>query len=793
MWGFGVPLGDLYPVLGDLGYCTLRGFSLDPETAYAWIIAMVMGLGSYASYALARRIEIPGYSAWSHRMGCIAAICWTLDIGASREGGWVYTVIYGVWPQALATSLVWLGLVNLDRSVSNSRYGRRAALLLGAGLLAHPIALLHLVPMVGLWALFVGDRRASLTGIWSVGLGVGLSAVYWLPMLELRDNMAGYGWVYRSSQELQHWLLRGRWFRQMPSLFGYAAILGVIATLFFRHRWSRFLAAGAIALWFATSRSLFEGLRLELWSSGFTKIQYQRFMICAKPAIFAMTAFGLTLPIVMFDRAWSRKKCRLRDLRSEVPDWKCASLGLLLLLLGMFRLEEDLRFLRHRVEKVQGFAWPLKRSSSQAPGLEADYQAFLRWAKREHEAGHHYRFHVLTSRHDHNFMDITALAGHEVYKSGFTPADNFKHKPESRDPAVLDRLALTHELRKVAIDAPLVAGALRWGRIQVRPIPTSPRRAEAVELSGTKLAGSVGFSQTGPMSFGLEVSDTTPTPYLVQLPVAYYPRWKVRTKTGQELETLATPILGPWLGPVPNTPPGRWGGNDGRQPTLLSFRSQGPGGYEVSYQTWRVSDRLGLGISLFCLVSLCFTRPPRLRWIEPRRLAVMGWLAAAIAVMLRVGMQWPSHAKRWSERLDEITVLTGELEPAIFRSNMALERALVAKVSVDQPVRFQITPLPDTHALELWWSLEDDRGIRTAPEQTVYHVELRGMFHDGKSTVLLSQYFRHRPNRHAARIDLSHLKGGVERLEVSVSSNQTLVEKIAWSARPVEASDPLAR
>lgn len=793
MWGFGVPLGDLYPILGDAGYCMLRKLSFGPEAAYAWIFAGVMGLGALTSYSLARRIKIPGYSVWSHRMGCIAAVCWTFDLGASREGGWIYTVILGVWPQVLATSLVWLGLVNLDRSVLEPRYARRAAFLLGAGLLAHPIALLQLVPMVGLWALFVKDARSTATATWAIGLGIGLSAVCWLPMLELRDNMAGYGWVYRSSETLQHRLAGGQWFQRMPTLLGYAAVLGVFASLCARNRWPRFLAAGAVLLWLACSRSLFEGLRFELWSSGFTKLQYQRFIICAKPAIFAMAALGLSLPVVLFEKAWFRKPSSVNEGRQRADDCKYAGTALVVLCLGGFCYEQDLRVIGRWSYQIRHFQWPLERPFTRSATIESDHRAFLGWAKEQYQAGQRYRFHVIAARHDHNFMDIPALTGHEVYKSGFTPADNFRHKPESRHPALLDRLGLTHELSRVEEDAPPAADARRWGRVQVRPIPWVPPRTEAVDALGNKLDTAPSFSRSGPMTFRVQISDQTPMPELVQLPVAFYPRWKLRHENGVEVETLATPVLGPWLGPIPSTPPGRWAGNDGRQPTLLSFRPQGPGVYELSYQRWGFSDKLGLWISLLCLVSLCFKLPSRVRLIEPRRLAAMGWMGVMIAVLVRVGMQWPAHSKRWSERIEEITVLSGEVEPAIFRSNMALERALVAKVSVKLPARFQIAPLQDTGALDLWWSLGDDRGLHSAPETTVYHVELRAALEGGKTRVLLSQYFRHRPNRHAARVDLSHLKGQIVRLEVRISSNQSHVEEIAWSARPVESRDPLAR
>jgi hypothetical protein len=50
---------------------------------------------------------------WGPLPGTIAALLVLADAGAYREGGWIYTVTYGVWPQALATSLAWLAFAEL--------------------------------------------------------------------------------------------------------------------------------------------------------------------------------------------------------------------------------------------------------------------------------------------------------------------------------------------------------------------------------------------------------------------------------------------------------------------------------------------------------------------------------------------------------------------------------------------------------------------------------------------------------------------------------------------------------
>ena len=157
------------------------------------------------------------------------------DVGSYREGGWIYTVTYGVWPQTLATSLAWLAFAELalaaraqpvppdsrpvppdspaspvlpdsPTAAASRRHLVRAALATAGALLAHPMALMMLALGAPLYLLTLGlrgapDRRTSLAtttlhlGL-ALSIGAALAAWWLLPMGEHRAWMANYGWLH---------------------------------------------------------------------------------------------------------------------------------------------------------------------------------------------------------------------------------------------------------------------------------------------------------------------------------------------------------------------------------------------------------------------------------------------------------------------------------------------------------------------------------------------------------------------------------------------------------------------
>mgnify|MGYP000207963620 CR=1 FL=1 len=94
---------------------------------------------------------------------------------------------------------------------------------------------------------------------------------------------------------------------------------------------------------------------------------------------------------------------------------------------------------RHHVGEVQ-----LDRIPND-PAFAIDYAAFLAWARARWDAREtDYRIAVRADRNAHWFMDSPVTTHTPTYKLGFTPGDNFVHKPETGDPALLRRLGVRY-------------------------------------------------------------------------------------------------------------------------------------------------------------------------------------------------------------------------------------------------------------------------------------------------------------------------------------------------------------
>ncbi|MCA9687295.1 MAG: hypothetical protein KC457_34360, partial [Myxococcales bacterium] len=265
------------------------------------------------------------------------------DPGFTREGGWMYTVYFGVWPQALATSLAWLSLGELARALGwpatatlvdgdppaapDPRQAGRAtlwaALCAGAALLAHPIAL----PTLGLGAVVFAITlipraptpwRSALARCIVAGCIAGLLALWWwLPMLRHQAWMASYGWLHASLEAMTRWATEGGALAQrMPPAVGYLALIGLALAAVGAGRVARFVALFALVQWLMAADDVFWLLRLDRLSQGFTHIQYQRFLIGAKPGLALCAGLAVAAPA-----AWARRLFLRRE-QNRATSWK---------------------------------------------------------------------------------------------------------------------------------------------------------------------------------------------------------------------------------------------------------------------------------------------------------------------------------------------------------------------------------------------------------------------------------------------------------------------------------------
>lgn len=301
-WYAGLPVNELYPLLPYLwssGAHFLSFGLIDLEHSY--------GLGQAGLWTLLALVTY----AWGNRLGgplagVAAAIFVLFDPGAcrggGREGGWTYLFQFGVWPQAFAVTLALAGGLAASKVVNGG--GRRwiaAAAALGAvSLLAHPMGA---IPLFGIYlALWFGSileqgesehRSSSWRVFISLFVAVLLAAFWYALFIGNRSYVRASASTWRDLDDLGRSLLRGELFLEGWAIPAVLALCG--AYVLARRRKAVDIAILGLTLISVTLASphlwgtLFGGNLPGLFGS----IQYDRFVIHAKPLFFAMSGVGL--------------------------------------------------------------------------------------------------------------------------------------------------------------------------------------------------------------------------------------------------------------------------------------------------------------------------------------------------------------------------------------------------------------------------------------------------------------------------------------------------------------------
>ncbi|WAS93489.1 hypothetical protein [Nannocystis punicea] len=980
-WFFGFPLGELYPPLGDLLVIAVRVVTLgllDWAQAYALAFTLVFLLQGWALLRCGRALGLGPLA------GVIAAALALLDAGAYREGGWVYTVTYGVWPQALATSLAYWALAELALAArvregmspgTHHRHLALAALAAAGALLAHPMSLPMLALAAPLWLITVGlrgagspapgfevadapplvpagpptgakalatdatapvpsDTSASVgagrhvppgtaapsspaahtppvpsdtsvapappasdsliagTGISAtlappaseglipganrpvpsgtsspasvatganqpvpsgtsspasvatganqpvpsgtsspasvatgapppvppdtssaapsglvaekppvppdtpspvpppgpaapeqpvpediplpspltrrerlagaaldLGLVLGLAlalAAWWLwPMSAHRGYMASYGWLYAPLEAMLRMLRAGQWTQLMAPAAGFTALLGLGVAAVRGSGFLRFVALLALVHWLLASTDVFWTVRLDRLSSGFSHIQYQRFLTAAKPGLFLLAgalAGGLA---VMARRTWSKRRVE-----------RAMSIGTAAIAAALIAwLARDAWNLarRHGVGVVQTERMPGD------PAFAAAYEQFLQWAAsaRQGQAAD-WRIAVRTDRNAHWFMDSPVYTGTPIYKIGFTPGDNFVHKPESGSPRLLD-LAQARYLLTQGGSGPAQVASFGPLRVFERPGAAGIAR---IDGPGELLVDAADL-QAGLVR--VRLAGTAPDSRLV-FHVAGYPRWDLSFRPGDSAAAEAVPwIEVPVVGDGPTATPeqrlrgelrgGKALGDDGSEPTLIAAPAR-DGVFELRYARWRWFDAAGLLATLAALAAcVSLVRSPRLvDRLRPlaRNLARPAVLiAATAAVLLLAGLRWQSAAARErplaSARVADGRAAATHARSGPLKTDMLIFPAVLADPRRPTEVVFSgVAPGP---MLDAWFALDDDDAKQR--RRGSYRVQVDARPPGSATWTPLADFTAaHRPDRQRPRIpvpeDMQH-------------------------------------
>ena len=790
-WFFGFPVGELYPPLGDLLVVALHGVGLgliDWWQSYALGFTLVFLIQGWAMLRAGRAFGL-GLAP-----GLIAALLILADPGMYREGGWMYTVAYGVWPQALATALCWLGFAELCQAYSprrkrvDTKRVAIAALVLGMSLLAHPMSLPMIAMGVPLLVLCMGLRGGNVrkqlaTATFVVLLALAVAAWWLVPMLIHRGWMASYGWLFASLENMTGRALKGEWTYRMPAAVGYLASAGLLWAAIAGKGFARFVAAFALTSWLLASTDVFWTFRLDRVSEGFTHLQYQRFLLAAKPG-FYLAIGGLIGWLVDHAIAAARGKWRPQ----LAPRARGAAvLGSTLVVIGAVSwLVVDSRraMTDHEVGVVQ------TERTADASVQETDYRAFLAWAAETRaNTDEPYRIAFDANRNLHWFMDSPVETRTGSYKVGFTPGDNFVHKPESRHPEVLDRLGVRYVVSLRRGDRALRNEVERFGDIRV----VERRKAEhaIARLDGS---GSLEIVDDDPETghVVVRVSDAD-ADSLLTFNIAGYPRWELRHE-GQPAEWQEFPVHGE-AAPASIAERragvlrgGKANGDDGSEPTLMGVAGPADGEYVLEYRGRRWFDWLAGLVSLVALV-VCTLRIVRIERLRERQLRLHALMLTAVdrlhrlttplvvgplllVVLALVGVRWFGHASEESTRAvgwlsnERARDISG-MRASPFKADMLIRSAIRVRSRRKKPATatFPGVTLPDR--LTGWVALDDDAAKQGARGKHHFTLEAR----DGEAwRPLVDMRVRHRPNRVPIDVETGDLAGQRTDLRVRVES-----------------------
>ncbi len=816
-WFFGFPAGELYPMLGDLGVCLLRGLSfgfLEWSTCYAWVVTAVFLL---QGWVLVRASRLLGLGSLP---GLLAGIWMLLDPGTYREGGFTYTITYGVWPQALSTSLAFWGFAELaaglrradtfesraQQPVGHTRQLLVAGVVLAAALLAHPMALLMcavggvlLVAVYGLARPGVHLRTLRLTLLDSglaVCLAIALSGFWLVPMFAHRGWMVSYGWLYQPLAPMLDMVWNhGAWAHAMPSLIGYTIVIGMVAAALGGSRYLRFVALWAFVHWLLASTDLFWRLRLDWISEGFTHLQYQRFLIAAKPGLYLLAGWVVAAPTM-----WAARRLSGTTART----WKLWVLNGGVCLAGataalLVTSEAWTWGHKHGLGQVQ-----LQRLPGR-PGLDGDYRQLLAWlaqqVERDRQAGRPpTRIAVAAHRNLHWFMDAPVASGIRLYKQGFTPGSNFVHKPEVGNEEIYRRLGVRYLVSTGARAGRGMQQVATFGRIKVWE-RGDWQQSQVAELEGPgELRIDDGDPDDGTLAFEIGAS-TVEHPSAVApggsnktwlvVHVSGYPRWQWR-HNGEPVEWIEVPARTPVRGRIPQTATqharrtgelrgGKAHGDDGTEPMLMAAQVA-PGRVELHYRRWLGVDIFGavttfLGIGVLALAS---ARPGQVaqgyRQLKRMYLQVFRPIVLALVVLAVAGVlahRWMAGGEREHTLASSQAWVSSGALAAPLKTDMLIVPALVVlrgQGRRQQPVvtSFALEHVPS----ELWgWvALDDDDAKRRAEGRFQIRVELcrQSTCTDDQWRVLLERRLQHRPGRSWLKLDTGGEQSSPGQLRVTL-------------------------
>ena len=708
-WYFGFPVGELYPVLGDLFVALFRALSfglLPWPRCYAFVFTIAYLLQGVAMLRISRATGLgvaPGF---------VGSLLLYLDPGVLREGGWAYTVHFGVWMQPVACVFVWWAFAELAIAVRTPLRPRALVgpiVLVALAMLAHPIALpmAAVGTMVMVIALGVRGEMARVLVAFGVatGLGAALAAWWVLPMMSHSAWIANLGTLYSDVDTMVARVVDGVWAKHMAPAIGYGIIVGLGLAMVRGNRFTRGLAVLAVLLWLMSTSDFFFRFRLDWLSENFRYLQYQRFIICAKPGLYL--AAGL-VPAALVRLAWGRWRADGPALRTQVVAIAAAIaaiVGLGAMLTGAAREAKNQHVGELATQRVRGD----KR-------LDKDFAAFNAWAKKrwaQRGEGEYFRFAYKAKRHSHIYADAPVFNGAPAYKIGYMPGEVFVHRPESEQSSVLDRLRVKYFVGNSGITGAKVVK--RFGKLKVSEREVNEKIARVV--GGGDLEVLVDDVDHERVAVRVEGAGEGAR---LEFNVAGFPRWQV-LHDGVPVDWYEVPASGKGAHATPQERragvfrAGKGNTTPPTDPMLLAVDAT-DGVYELRWRRWLAADIAGFvalalaaGVVGFLVAArrraaVVLVRSERL--LPSRaRLVLAALFAVAVLGRYAAGFAGERHLASGWLRVGKADEAHGVANGPV-KVDRVIGPAILVDASVDDPATI-VLPGIATRSIDGWFGIDD--------------------------------------------------------------------------------------
>jgi hypothetical protein len=515
LWFFGYPAGELYHPGADLWVAGWRALTLgllDHADGYALAFVAFFVFSGLALYRYGAR-EL-GWLA-----GMLGTCLWLLDRGEYEQGGWLYLVRAGVWPQALGLAFFFAGLTWLERGIDSLRPRALAVagLLMGCAILAHPLDLVLLglclpLPWLARWITRrPRGRTALLAPTVVLLLGAGLAGFYWIPLAARTGWTEAVGYPWLTAAEIAGGLLQGELFANLPPWVTWLGLLGGVLAVLRRRPGGVLLLLLFLLLMAGAAAELSQGLAELTGSDALARFQYRRFSIPAKACLFLMAGYPVQS---LVDLVW--RSAGSDRLASGTVPLARGGVALVLAVLSVGLLAWQGPALRAHVAT-------LDLPTAGAGGQWAELQQLNAWVREQDaEQPGFWRIAYEGNEHDQFFWAAPVYNGRPGYKPGFTCCRIFGLIPEGREPALYRALGVRYVVSQGPADAPDRTLLQQFGVLHAYAFDGfEPQR---YTLLGP---GAVEVERFEGEHIRLHITDTTPDTRL-RLHVAHFPRWQAR-------------------------------------------------------------------------------------------------------------------------------------------------------------------------------------------------------------------------------------------------------------------------